>query len=1834
MPYPSTNTNPSEIKLFYQIYGEKNSKPHDAILFNPDTDQKFGQDVIDDFVAKGLWDENLEQQLENKQLYFKVFREDEDMIPADAVMFENVRLLPNQGLLGLEESLQNKISNSFSWLGSFIPQSVKQTAFGFGNSLAQWTEDKLSGFSAYSGIPTVKEMDKEVWHEILDESSDESARLVSAECFSLAPSPYKGEGWEGGDQKNICKLLFTPSLPSPLQGEGNKKPNTELLGFAKDCSAQPTRDEKNETDPTSKSFAESFFSTAWSFAHYGYNNPLKTFTLALAAFSVANNFHLPKIKFENYSSPLTDGFSTATGVLTKLAVAQVATRGQMNTPLNTMITGMSLWQGAEATGPEFMVSTYTTYTQTSPKIAALIDGSFVVVWGSQCQGSLYLTDVCAQRFTTGVNATGIKIGTEFLANTYSTDSQSSPSITSLVDGSFIITWNSYNQDGNLDGIYAQRFTAIGTTPVKSGAEFRVNTYTINQQITPAIASLQDAGFVATWTSTQDGSGYGIYAQRFNTTGTKVGTEFQVNTYTTSDQTNPAIVCLSDGNFVVTWQSSGQGESVSYSNIYAQLFNGTSGTKLGVEFQVNTYTANIQSYPSIVGLTNGSFVVTWSSDGQDGSNYGIYGQRFNSTGWKLGLEFQMNSYTTNSQGSSTIANLSDGNFVVTWHSNLQDGDNYGIYGQRFDATGSKLSTEFLVNPYTTGFQAYPYVVGLQDGNFVVAWTSSTSGYEIRARVFTPPRLINNTLIIRGGETQILSNSVLGATATNMSSSVLLLTVSNVTHGRFEFVTTPGIPIFNFSQQQITNGQIQFAHDASPFAPNYYVKVSEVVLDTITIPGNIIFNTSPVLTNIGTSITFTEKNIPLIIAPNISLSDFDSPNMANATVAISNNFTSGEDVLGFVDQAGIAGNYNLATGQLFLMGSSSKGNYQLALRNVTYFNPSANPSLLPRTISFTVNDGVLNSNTITQLINIVPVNDPPVLLGSGGSILFVEKDLPLVIDSNITVTDVDNSNLVNATVVIAANFAGSEDVLAFVAQGGISGNYNTGTGVLSLTGISTISNYQAILRSVTYRDTSSNPSVLPRTITFTVSDGALIGSTTRTINIISINDAPTLTDSGGTLSFIEKNPATIIDPGIIVFDIDSPNLTNATVKFTSSVLREDVLGFTTQGGISGAYSNTTGILFLTGSASVANYQSALRSVTYANPSLNPSAAVRTVAFTVNDGQLDSNTVNRVISVAPVNDPPILAVNTITISGGQSFNLTSAQLYATDPDSLENSLAFTISGIQFCRFERTTAAGVSITTFIQQDIANNQIRIVPTGGTISAPAYQVSVSDGQYSTAPASASVNFNGGFVPSISVNKLTITQGGVVILTTNQLNAFDADTPASSLTFTASNIRYGTFSIVSNPANPITTFTLQSLSNGFIQFAQDGSENSPSYDISVSDGTHATNTQAAMITYININQAPIVLSPIPNRFEKVNQAFSFQIAPNTFFDSDPGDQQLLVYSAKMQNGNVLPTWIIFDSANRQFSGTPLIIGQTPVSVIAKDPSNAVGVANFTIDVSAVSAVQSPIANTPNDTIRNALIAAGVSGFVGLGFFALKYGIKRAVNKKLQTALEASKTDAEKKQQEYDKEVINPIATYVNTHLKVTAPFESISTEKVKNFIGAVRILVSELGGLGIFYQNLNQDDRNIVHTTIVRELKRIAHPADEDCCSALLRCGFFKADITSEQIEANAEKIAKAVNKALNRAQLNAAVRSSDPKNPRGLVAQSVELTSIPESSESAPSKSQTPRVSTILPKLEAEKAARQQLEGEMAEMKKQMALLLSAQFAAPVTSSESQQTSTPPSLSM
>jgi hypothetical protein len=311
------------------------------------------------------------------------------------------------------------------------------------------------------------------------------------------------------------------------------------------------------------------------------------------------------------------------------------------------------------------------------------------------------------------DAAGALLGGEFQINTYTTGTQSHARLASDPTGNFVVVWRSFVQDGSVSGIFGQRYDAAGGT---RGGEFRVNTYTTGPQYDGSVALDAAGSFVVVWSSLQDGGDYGIFGQRFAAGGTPAGVEFRVNATTVGGQYRPALAMAPTGNFVVVWE----GPDGSSDGIFGQRF-AAAGTPVGSEFRVNTYTTGGQVAAVVAMNPAGHFVVVWRSYDQDGSDWGIFGQRFDATGTPLGSEFRVNSYTTGGQFDPAVAMDAQGNFVVVWDS-PQDGDLEGVFGQRYDASGLPRGSEFRVSSYTMGRQYTARVASDPSGNVVVVWSS--------------------------------------------------------------------------------------------------------------------------------------------------------------------------------------------------------------------------------------------------------------------------------------------------------------------------------------------------------------------------------------------------------------------------------------------------------------------------------------------------------------------------------------------------------------------------------------------------------------------------------------------------------------------------------------------------------------------------------------------------------------------------------------------------------------------------------------------------------------------------------------------------------------------------------------------------------------------------------------------------------------------------------------------------------------------------------------------------------------------------------------------------------
>jgi flagellin-like hook-associated protein FlgL len=371
-------------------------------------------------------------------------------------------------------------------------------------------------------------------------------------------------------------------------------------------------------------------------------------------------------------------------------------------------------------GSEFQFNTYTTGDQYGSSIAVLSDGRFVISWTSDQQDG-----DSGGSFAQMYSAEGNLIGTEFQLNTTTNDYQIFPILTPLDSGGFLAVWRDKGSDGDWWGTFAQIFDASG---VKVGSEFQVNTHTTGNQFNHSAATLLNGNVVVTWwDSSLDGNEYGIFGQLFTPEGSKIGSHFQANTYTNHQQANGEVIALSSGGFFVLWDSFGQDGSLQ--GVYGQFYN-SDGSKEDTEFQINTSTSEGQLAPEAAELSNGSIIVVWEDRSElDGSAKGIFGQILNSYGTKIGDEFQINDYTCGDQSVPFVTALSEGGFVVGWTSYAQDGDGDGIFAKKYDATGGMLGSEFQVNTTSNGAQRFPNSVAqsikeIAGGRFLITWTSDS------------------------------------------------------------------------------------------------------------------------------------------------------------------------------------------------------------------------------------------------------------------------------------------------------------------------------------------------------------------------------------------------------------------------------------------------------------------------------------------------------------------------------------------------------------------------------------------------------------------------------------------------------------------------------------------------------------------------------------------------------------------------------------------------------------------------------------------------------------------------------------------------------------------------------------------------------------------------------------------------------------------------------------------------------------------------------------------------------------------------------------------------------
>lgn len=389
---------------------------------------------------------------------------------------------------------------------------------------------------------------------------------------------------------------------------------------------------------------------------------------------------------------------------------------------------------------EFPVNSTTAGDQFAPAVAADRDGAFVAVWVSDGQDGSGL-GIFARRYSPA----GVPLGAEFQVNTITAGTQALPAVAMDPDGDFVVAWASENVPGGsgLD-VVARRFSSTGAA--LDAAEFRVNQYTASNQEAPSVAMSQSGSFVIAWDSNgQDGSGYEVYARLYTAAGAAVGNEFRVNETIAGLQADPSVAMERNGDFVIAWTSGSQTAATRY-DIYARRYS-VAGASLGGEFQVNvTVTSDYQTFPSVAMDADGDFVVAFNSYSA-GGKYDVYARRYNSSGAALGNDFRVNTFIAGQQSGAAVAMDARGDFVVSWSSESQDGSGRGIYAQAYDWTGAADGPEFRANVFTANNQTRPAIALDASGDAIIVWQDGSpvvgvegqdgSGYGIYAQRFAAP-----------------------------------------------------------------------------------------------------------------------------------------------------------------------------------------------------------------------------------------------------------------------------------------------------------------------------------------------------------------------------------------------------------------------------------------------------------------------------------------------------------------------------------------------------------------------------------------------------------------------------------------------------------------------------------------------------------------------------------------------------------------------------------------------------------------------------------------------------------------------------------------------------------------------------------------------------------------------------------------------------------------------------------------------------------------------------------------------------------------------------------------
>ncbi|WP_157152685.1 DUF4347 domain-containing protein, partial [Cellvibrio sp. BR] len=718
-----------------------------------------------------------------------------------------------------------------------------------------------------------------------------------------------------------------------------------------------------------------------------------------------------------------------------------------------------------------------------------------------------------------------------------------------------------------------------------------------------------------------------------------------------------------------------------------------------------------------------------------------------------------------------------------------------------------------------------------------------------------------------------------------------------------------------------------------------------------------NDAPTLTATGATPTFTEGGAAVGLFSGTSVSTVESGQLITMLTVTVTNVTEGSDEIMYFDGSdiplvnGFTGTSLIhsvdisvavtgSTATLTLVRTGGLSSAQTLVDGMTYANRSTTPTLANRVVTITsvrddggtANGGVdTSSPNVSATVTISAVNSAPVVTTSTGVTAFTEGNnvasTPVVIDGDITVSDLDNATLASATASITANFQTAEDVLAFTndgsTMGNISASYNSSTGVLTLTSTgatATLAEWELALAAVTYTNSSETPSEATREISFTVNDGVETSVvTTKSVSVTAVNNTPII--SGTPALSINQGAAYSFTPSVT--DADSVVLLFSIANQPAWATFDPITG-TLSGTPGNANIGTTAGIVITVSDGTTSTSLPAFILTVLNvndaPVINSTpvtTATQDVAYSYTLAAADSD-MGDVLTLSAATLPSWLSFNPATgVLSGTPTNANvgshAVTLRATDADGLtvDQSFSITVANVN----DAPTISSTAVTT-ATQDVAYSYTFAAADGDagdvlTLSAPTLPSWLSfnpaTGLLSGTPTNADVGNHAVTLRAIDIDGLFAEQSFSInvtnvndapVISGTPLVSVDQDV-AYSFTPTASDVDVGdvlTYSITNKPI-----WAAFDTATGALTGTPTNTDvgTTTGIVITVSDGTLSASLAAFDLTVTNVNEAPVI-SGTP--LVSVDQDVAYSFTP-TASDVDVGD--VLTYSITNK-----PTWAAF------------------------------------------------------------------------------------------------------------------------------------------------------------------------------------------------------------------------------------------------------------------------------------------------------------------------------------